>query len=73
MSPPCDRTQYLLECLVESENLDGLLSALVAIAEKNARSPYSDKLAARQWTRTLRRLRELREWCVEFGPGSGCR
>ncbi len=73
MPPACDRTQYLLECLVESESLDGLLCALIAIAERNAESPDSDKLAAKQWNRTLRRLRELREWCAEFGPGSDCR
>jgi hypothetical protein len=27
----------------------------------------------RQWERTGRRLKELADWCREFGPGSGCR
>ncbi len=68
-----DRHRDVLECLVESENLDGVLGRLIAIAEKKAQDPYADKLSAAQWKRAVRRLAELRKWCAEFGPGSGCR
>jgi hypothetical protein len=68
-----DRTQQLLECLVDSESLDGVLARLIVTAEKKARSQYSDKRSVAQWNRALRRLKELRAWCAEFGPGSGCR
>jgi len=43
-----DRHRDVLECLVESENLDGVLDRLIAIAEKKAQDPYADKLSAAQ-------------------------
>jgi len=66
-------TEYLLESLVEGESLDGVLTFLIVIAEKKAQSQYSNKVTVKQWSRTARRLKELREWCVKFGPGSDCR
>ena len=68
-----DRAEYVLECLVERESLDGVLATLIAIAEKKAKTNANDKRTAAQWNRSLRRLIELRAWCAEFGPGSGCR
>ena len=68
-----DRQRDVLECLVDSESLDGVLVRLIAIAEKKAQSRYENRLTATQWTRAMRRLTELRAWCAEFGPGSGCR
>jgi hypothetical protein len=68
-----DRHRDVLECLVESETLDGVLGRLIAIAEKKAQDPYAGKLSEAQWKRAVRRLTELRKWCAEFGPGSGCR
>jgi hypothetical protein len=66
-------TEYLLESLVEGESLDGVLTSLIVIAEKKAKSQYSNKVTVKQWSRTARRLKELREWCAKFGPGSDCR
>jgi hypothetical protein len=63
-----DRQRDVLECLV-----DGVLVRLIAIAEKKAQSRHENRLTATQWTRARRRLIELRAWCAEFGPGSGCR
>ncbi len=68
-----DRQRDVLECLVDSESLDGVLARLIVIAEKKAQSRHANRLTAAQWTRALRRLTELRAWCGEFGPGSGCR
>lgn len=68
-----DRQRDVLECLVDSESLDGVLVRLIAIAEKKAQSRHENRLTATQWTRAMRRLIELRAWCAEFGPGSGCR
>jgi len=68
-----DRQRDVLECLVDSESLDGVLVRLIAIAEKKAQSRHENRLTATQWTRARRRLIELRSWCAEFGPGSGCR
>ena len=62
-----------VECLIESESLDGVLARLISIAEKKAKDRHSDRLTAAQWRRATRRLIELRAWCAEFGPGSGCR
>ncbi len=67
------RIEYILESLVDGESLDSLITSLIAIAEKKAQSRYSNKVAVNQWSRTARRLKELREWCAEFGPGSTCR
>ena len=66
-------TEYLLESLVEGESLDGVLTSLIVIAEKKAQSQHSNKVTVKQWTRAARRLKELREWCAKFGPGSDCR
>ena len=66
-------TEYLLEALVNGESLDGVLTSLIVIAEKKAQSQYSNKVTAKQWSRAASRLRELREWCAKFGPGSDCR
>ncbi len=33
----------------------------------------SQRTEMRQWERTGRRLKELADWCREFGPDSGCR
>ncbi len=63
-----DRQRDVLECLV-----DGVLVRLIAIAETKAQSRHENRLTATQWTRARRRLIELRAWCAEFGPGSGCR
>ena len=68
-----DRQRDVLERLVDSESLDGVLVRLIAIAEKKVQSRYENRLTATQWTRAMRRLTELRAWCAEFGPGSGCR
>jgi hypothetical protein len=68
-----DRQRDVLECLVDSESLDGVLVRLIAIAEKKAQSRHENRLTATQWARTMRRLTELRAWCAKFGPGSGCR
>ena len=68
-----DRQRDVLECLVESESLDGVLYRLIIIAEKKAQYRYADRLSAGQWRRAARRLTELRKWCAEFGPDSGCR
>jgi hypothetical protein len=68
-----DRHRDVLECLVENESLDGVLYRLITIAEKKAQYQYADKLSAAQWRRAVRRLAEVRKWCAEFGPGSGCR
>jgi hypothetical protein len=65
--------EYLLESLVEGESLDGVLTSLIVIAEKKAQSQHSNKVTVKQWSRTARRLKELREWCAKFGPGSDCR
>ena len=66
-------TEYILESLADSEGLNGVLASLIAVAERKAKSKYGDKVSANQWSRTIRRLKELREWCAEFGPGSTCR
>jgi hypothetical protein len=68
-----DRTQQLLESLVDSESLDGILARLIATAEKKTRSQHTDKCSIARWARAHRRLKELRAWCAEFGPGSDCR
>ena len=68
-----DRQRDVLERLVDSESLDGVLVRLIAIAEKKAQSRHENRLTATQWARTMRRLAELRAWCAKFGPGSGCR
>jgi hypothetical protein len=68
-----DRQRDVLECLVDSESLDGVLVRLIAIAEKKAQNRRENRLTATQWTRAMRRLTELRAWCAEFGPGSVCR
>jgi hypothetical protein len=66
-------TEYLLESLINSESLDGVLTSLIVIAEKKAQSQYSNKVTVNQWSRGARRLKELREWRAKFGPGSDCR
>jgi len=71
--PKTDSTEYLLESLVNGESLDRVLASLIVIAEKRAQSQYSNKVTVNQWSRAARRLKELREWCAEFGPGSDCR
>jgi len=71
--PKTNSTEYLLESLVHGESLDGVLTSLMVIAEKKAQSQYSNKVAVNQWSRAARRLKELREWCAKFGPGSDCR
>jgi hypothetical protein len=71
--PKTHSIEYLLESLVEGESLDGVLTSLIVIAEKKAQSRYSNKVTVHQWSRAARRLKELREWCAEFGPGSDCR
>ena len=68
-----ERNEYLLDCFVDGEGLDTVLASFIAIAEKKARNQYADKITANQWNRTVRRLKELREWCSKFGPGSTCR
>jgi hypothetical protein len=65
--------EYLLESLVEGESLDGVLTFLIVIAEKKAQSQHGNKVTVKQWSRAARRLKELREWCAKFGPGSDCR
>ncbi len=70
--PTAERTEYLLDSLIEGESLDGILEALAGIAEKKARS-HSNKVRVNQWSRASRRLKELRTWCAELGPGSECR
>ncbi len=71
--PRNERTEYLLDCFVDGEGLDRVLESFVAIAEKKARNQYANKITTNQWKRTARRLKELREWCAKFGPGSDCR
>ena len=66
-------TEYLLESLVDGESLDGVLTSLIVIAEKKAQSQPSNKVTVNQWSRAARHLKELREWCAKFGPGSDCR
>ena len=66
-------TEYLLESLVDGESLDGVLTSLIVIAEKKAQSQHGNKVTVKQWSRAARRLKELREWCAKFGPGSDCR
>ena len=66
-------TEYLLESLVEGESLNGVLTSLIVIAEKKAQNQYSNKVIVNQWSCAARRLKELREWCAKFGPGSDCR
>ena len=66
-------TEYLLESLIHDESLDGVLTSLIVIAEKKAQSRHSNKVTVHQWSRAARRLKELRDWCAEFGPGSDCR
>ena len=66
-------TEYLLESLVNGESLDGVLASLIVIAEKKAQSQHSNKATIKQWSRAAGRLKELREWCAKFGPGSDCR
>ena len=66
-------TEYILEGLADSEGLNGVLASLIAVAERKAKSKCGDKVSANQWSRITRRLKELREWCAEFGPGSTCR
>ena len=71
--PKAHSTEYLLESLVDGESLDSVLTSLIVIAEKKAQSQHSNKATIKQWSRAAGRLKELREWCAKFGPGSDCR
>lgn len=53
---------------------DGLAEiAADRVKELEGAEDRSQRTEARQWERTGRRLKELADWCREFGPGSGCR
>ena len=71
--PKTHSIEYLLESLVDGESLDGVLTSLMVIAEKKAQSQHSNKATIKQWSRAAGRLKDLREWCAKFGPGSDCR
>jgi hypothetical protein len=72
-TPMDDRSRNLLECLVDTESFDAVLTTLAVIAHEKAEYPDVDKYEAKQWSRASERLVRLRDWCAEFGPGSGCR
>ena len=53
---------------------DGLVEIVAdRVAELNGAEDRSLRMECRQWERTGRKLKELADWCREFGPGSGCR
>jgi hypothetical protein len=71
--PMDDRSRNLLECLVDTESFDAVLTTLAVIAHEKAEHPNVNKYEAKLWSRASDRLVKLRDWCAEFGPGSDCR
>ena len=68
-----DRSRRLLECVLDNESFDDVLITLACIAHAKSENPAADKYEQKQWRKASDRLVMLREWCAQFGPGSGCR
>ncbi len=65
------RSETLLEGLLETHEFDDFLSGLAVVIHRRAFKPEFAKNESKQWLKVTDRILKLKEWCAEFGPGSG--
>jgi hypothetical protein len=68
-----DRSRRRLECVLDTESFDDVLIALAGITHAKSEDRAAEKYEQKQWRKASDRLVMLRDWCAQFGPGSGCR
>jgi hypothetical protein len=66
------RSKCLLECLIDTEDLNAILTEMAVITAAKA-GYFANKSEARQWAKVSDRLLKLRDWCQLYGPGSECK
>lgn len=67
------RSEKLLENLLKTEAFNDFLSSLAIVTHRMAFEPWLGKTESKQWLKVTDRILKLKDWCAEFGPGSGAK